>query len=181
MKWLAALSLVVAVLLVLIWMQLGQPASAAVPDPRPAAAPQTVVQADESFKEAVAKVQAAKVEEAANDGKIDSSSDEFQTKFDDVIPHATLASAAKCYTGGLNRVHRNQKTKLTYRNRIKDGVVTVYDVKIVDDETTIKDKALNDCFIREVAKTTWTDPELPDWDQPDELIIRPERGMSENG
>ena len=111
------------------------------------------------------------------DGKIDSSSDEFQLKFDDVLPQAATRNAAKCYTGGINRVHRNQKVKLRFRNHIKDGVVSISDVQLVEDETTIHDKAMVDCFMAEVAKTTWTDPTLPDWDQPDELIIRPERGM----
>jgi hypothetical protein len=72
-------------------------------------------------------------------------------------------------------VHRNQKTKLAMKLQIKSGVVSVSDVKMV--ETTINDKALNDCFLREVAKTTWTDEQLPDWQQEEELVLRPERGM----
>ena len=31
--------------------------------------------------------------------------------------------------------------------------------------------------MREVAATRWHDDELPDYSAPDELIIRPERGM----
>ena len=31
--------------------------------------------------------------------------------------------------------------------------------------------------MREVAKTTWTDEQLPDWEQDEELVISPERGM----
>jgi len=34
-----------------------------------------------------------------------------------------------------------------------------------------------ECFKREVAATHWHDDSLPDWSAPDELVIRPERGM----
>jgi hypothetical protein len=177
MKLLAALSVVVVALLVLIWVQMREPAAAANLD-KPTLQPVvTVAKADQSFKDAVSKVQAAQAEAAVNGNKIDSSSDAFQVKFDDVLPQAATRNAAKCYTGGLHRVHRNQKVKLRFQNHIKDGVVSITDIKVVEDETTIHDQELVDCFVAEVAKTTWTDPELPDWDQPDELIIRPERGM----
>src|SRR5262249_37027176 len=106
---------------------------------------------------------------------LDPASDGFTYHFDEVMtPNATM-NAAKCYTGGLHRVHRNQKTKLGYNVIIKKGVVTLENVHII--ESTIDDKVLNDCFVREVAKTTWTDDALPDWKQDDELLIRPERGM----
>lgn len=178
MKLLAFLTVVVAGLLVLIWFQMREPVTVDAQTEKPTVEPVvTLAKADQSFNTAVAKIEKARAEEAKNDGKIDSSSDEFQVKFDDVLPQAATRNAAKCYTGGLNRVHRNQKVKLRFRNHIKDGVVSITDVQLVEDETTIHDKALVDCFMAEVAKTTWTDPELPDWDQPDELIIRPERGM----
>ncbi|HSD90767.1 MAG TPA: hypothetical protein VLB44_24750, partial [Kofleriaceae bacterium] len=73
--------------------------------------------------------------------------------------------------------HRNQKVKLTFKDHIVDGKVTVSDVKVVDGETTINDPELVKCFIAEVSATTWMDSELPDWTQDDELVIRPERGM----
>ena len=84
-------------------------------------------------------------------------------------------NAAKCYTGGLHRVHRNQKVKLAFTNKIVNGEVTVTDVKVV--ESTIDDPEMVECFRREVANTHWHDDTLPDWDAPDELVIRPERGM----
>jgi hypothetical protein len=177
MKLLAGLTILVVALLVLIWLGLREPASAPVAE-KPTVQPVvTVAKADQSFKAAVAKVQAAQDAAAANEGKIDINSDAFFVKFDDLIPQMLTRNAAKCYTGGLNRVHRNQKVKLRFKDHIKDGKVTVSDLQLVEDETTIHDKALVDCFMREVQNTTWTDAELPDWDQDDELIIRPERGM----
>src|SRR5690606_26923845 len=111
----------------------------------------------------------------AHGGKIDPASDAFTYRFDERVTPELTMRAAKCYTGGLNRVHRNQKVKLGYNLKIKDGVVTVHDIRVL--ETTIHDQALVDCFGREVAKTTWRDDQLPDWQQEDELLIRPERGM----
>jgi hypothetical protein len=181
MKLLAALSVVVVALLVLIWLQLREPASAPVVTEKPTVQPVvTLAKADQSFQEAVEKVKKAQEAEAANEGKISVNSDAFFVKFDDLIPQMLSRNAAKCYTGGLSRVHRNQKLKLRFKDHIKDGVVTVTDVQVVTEESTITDKALVDCFVREVAKTTWTDAELPDWDQDDELVIRPERGMKKH-
>jgi len=177
MKLLAGLTVVVVALLVLIWLQLREPAVAPVAE-KPTVQPVvTVAKADQSFHEAVDKIQKAQDAAAANEGKIDINSDAFFVKFDDLIPQMLTKNAAKCYTGGLNRVHRNQKVKLRFKDHIKNGVVTVSDLQLVEDETTIHDKALVDCFMREVQNTTWTDGELPDWDQDDELVIRPERGM----
>jgi len=44
-------------------------------------------------------------------------------------------------------------------------------------ESTLEDSALETCFIQEVARSSWKDAELPDWDQDDEVVLRPERGM----
>lgn len=172
-KWLAAATVAVLALLALLWMQIREPAAAVAPAPKrevAAPAPAAITNANQLA------IAAQKVREAqAQSGKIDPASDAFTYRFDEQVTPQLTMNAAKCYTGGLNRVHRNQKTKLDMKLQIKNGVVTVSDVKIV--ETTIADKALNDCFVREVAKTTWTDEQLPDWSQDEELVIRPERGM----
>ncbi|HEY5949455.1 MAG TPA: hypothetical protein VIV40_28365 [Kofleriaceae bacterium] len=173
-KWLAAATVAVLALLALLWMQIREPAAAVAPAPKrdvaQAAAPTQLATANDLA------LAAKKVREAqAQSGKLDPASDGFTYHFDEAITPAATMNAAKCYTGGLNRVHRNQKTKLGYKVEIKNGVVTLHDVKVI--ETTINDKALNDCFVREVAKTTWNDDALPDWAQDDELLIRPERGM----
>jgi hypothetical protein len=172
-KWLAAATVALLALLALLWIQIREPAAAIVPAPKREVAQAAPAKLSSASDLAIA---AQKVREAQqNEGKLDPSSDGFTYHFDEAItPNATM-NAAKCYTGGLNRVHRNQKTKLGYKVVIKNGVVTLSDVHIV--ESTINDKTLNDCFVREVAKTTWTDEQLPDWTQEDELLIRPERGM----
>jgi hypothetical protein len=174
MKWLAALGLVVAALLVLLFLQLHEDVKVDVAKKEPVTVqPVKQVAAVEPSGLSVA---AAKVQEAAaNEGKVDINSDAFFIRFDELVPQLTTRNAAKCYTGGLGRVHRNQKVKLAFKDTIKNGVVTITDVKVV--ESTINDQTLIDCFVREVQGTTWNDDGLPDWTQDDELVIRPERGM----
>ena len=174
MKWLAALGLVVAALVVLLFLQMREDVTVEVAKKEPVTV-QPVKQVASAAPSGLADV-AAKVQEAkANEGKIDINSDAFFIRFDELVPQLTTRNAAKCYTGGLNRVHRNQKVKLSFKDTIKNGVVTITDVKVV--ESTINDQALIDCFVREVQGTTWNDDGLPDWQQDDELVIRPERGM----
>jgi hypothetical protein len=173
-KWLAAATVAVLALLALLWLQIREPASAVAAAPTQAVAPAPAAAPIATANDLA--IAAQKVREAqAQSGKIDPASDAFTYRFDEQVTPQLTMNAAKCYTGGLHRVHRNQKTKLDLKLKIKDGVVTVSDIKIA--ETTIADKALNDCFVREVAKTTWTDEQLPDWAQDEELVIRPERGM----
>lgn len=174
-KWLAAGAVGVIALLVLLWMQIREPAAAVTPAPKrevaQAAAPAPMKNASDL---AIAAQKMREVQE--HSGKLDPASDAFIYHFDEAVPPMLTMQAAKCYTGGLNRVHRNQKTKLKFDIAVKNGVVSVSNVKVA--ETTISDKALNDCFVREVAKVSWTDDMLPDWTQKDEeLLIRPERGM----
>jgi hypothetical protein len=106
--------------------------------------------------------------------KLDPQSDAFFYRFDEVVPANLTRAAASCYEGAP-RVHRNKKMKLAFKTRIKNGVVTLEDVKVV--VSTLGNAALESCFLREVSRTTWTDPELPDWEQEDILVLRPERGM----
>jgi len=174
MKWLAALALVVAALLVLLFLQMHEDVKVDVAKKEPVTV-QPVKQVAAAEPSGLAAA-AAKVQEATKDaGKIDINSDAFFIRFDELVPQLTTRNAAKCYTGGLGRVHRNQKVKLAFKDTIKNGVVSITDVKVV--ESTISDQALIDCFVREVQATTWNDDGLPDWQQDDELVIRPERGM----
>lgn len=175
MKWLAALALVVAALLVLLFLQLHEDVKVDIAKKEPVTVqPVKQVAAVDSHTGLAAA--AAQIQEATGKPeKIDINSDAFFVRFDDLMPQMATRNAAKCYTGGLNRVHRNQKVKLAFKDTIKNGVVSITDVRVV--ESTINDKALIDCFVREVAGTTWNDEGLPDWQQDDELVIRPERGM----
>lgn len=185
-KWLAG-AIALLVLAVVLWMQVRSddpdpvvaghaaiPAAAAAPAVVPAAA-----------KGAPAVAQAApgaptgapdeELDLPERSGKIDPRSDEFFNRFDEVVPRELTHNAAKCYEGRHGSLHRNQKLSLRYKIRIHNGEVTVRDVTIK--ESTLNDAALETCFIQEVARSSWKDDELPDWEQDDELVLRPERGM----
>lgn len=108
-------------------------------------------------------------------GQVNPYSRAWQGVFDDPHPKKLLKDAAKCYAGGINRVARDAKLKLTFKDKIVNGVVTVTDVKVIDD--TLNNKALSDCFIGRVKAFSWHSDELPNWEQDDMLLIRPERGM----
>ncbi|HEX8110551.1 MAG TPA: hypothetical protein VF516_22615 [Kofleriaceae bacterium] len=180
-KWLAG-AIALLVLVVLLWMQIRSPD----PDPvvaehaaAPAAAvPAVVPAAAKPAAQAAQAPQAAPEDELdlpERSGKIDPRSDEFFTRFDEVVPRELTRNAARCYEGRHGQLHRNQGLKLKYKIRIVNGQVTVRDVTVK--ESTLDDPALETCFIQEVARSTWKDDDLPDWEQDDELVLRPERGM----
>ncbi len=102
-------------------------------------------------------------------------SDEFFLQFDDIQPAMLTKQAAKCYKGGIERVHRNQKLKLKFKDKIVNGEVTVEDVQIV--ESTLNNAALDACMVAAVKGTHWHNDNLPDYEMNDTLLIRPERGM----
>lgn len=175
-KLLAIGTIGLVALLGLIWYQLHAPAEAA-PAPAPAPAAPAEVAQPAPAKAGLQQV-AAKVAEANEQSKkLDPASDAFFYAFDDRAPREPQVNAATCYSGGLHRVHRNQKLKLWVDVRIRDGEVTYNNVTI-DPDTTITDKTLVDCMVKEVGSTHWHDDSLPDYDLPhDEVLIRPERGM----
>jgi hypothetical protein len=164
----------IVVLVILIWIQMHETVSAAPAPKQEVAAPAPAAVAEKAKLAAIAKQVAAA---EPQNGKVSPASDEFFYRFDDLQPSMLTRNAAKCYTGGLHRVHRNQKVKLAFNNKIVNGEVTVTDVHVVKDETTIDDPEMVECFRHEVEATHWHDDTLPDWNAPDELVIRPERGM----
>ena len=109
--------------------------------------------------------------------KIDVESDEFFYKFQEVVPAVLSRNAVKCYEGITKRVHRNQNAVYKFKVKIKDGVVTIKDAAV--ERSTLGDgnAALETCFLQEIARSTWSDPELPDWEADDQLTISPERGL----
>ncbi len=181
-KWLAG-AIALLVLAVLLWMQVrshdpepvvaghaAAPAAVAVPAVVPAAA-----KGAPAVAQAAAGAPDEELDLPERSGKIDPRSDEFFNRFDEVVPRELTHNAAKCYEGRHGSLHRNQKLSLRYKIRIRNGEVTVRDVTIK--ESTLNDAALETCFIQEVARSSWKDDELPDWEQDDELVLRPERGM----
>jgi hypothetical protein len=163
-------------LLGLIWYQLHAPADAApAPVKQVAAAP--APEAPAAAPTGLAQVAKKVADVTGKPEKVDPASDAFFYAFDDRAPREPQVGAATCYTGGMNRVHRNAKLKLWADIKIRDGEVTYNNVTI-DPESTITDKKLVDCMVKEVAATHWHDDTLPDYDLPhDEVLIRPERGM----
>lgn len=117
--------------------------------------------------------------------KLDPMSDEFFFKFTEKVPKELSFQAATCYEGLQGSLHRNQKVVLVFDVTVKNGLVSVHNVKVKpadpDDpkqkNNTLSNPALESCFIQKVARVTWQDDSLPDYQWPDELVLRPERGL----
>jgi hypothetical protein len=166
-----------AALLVLLWYQTranDASPSAATASPAVAIA-ERKARADESFRHAVATIQAQQAEVPA--GKIDPRSDEFYVRFDRAVPRVVTAPAMQnCYHGGLSRQDRDASITIEFSDAIKNGEVTFADVRV--ERSTLTDKALEACFVREIANAHYHDDTLPDWRQDDEIVITPERILS---
>lgn len=186
-KWLAAGGVALALVLFLLWRQLDPTDATAAPatqskppaiatEPRDALAEAKKIAAEEHAKAGVVEpVKAPPV--AGKPEKIEVQSDEFFYRFQEVVPAVLSRKAAECYEGRpeTQRLHRNQKLTLEFHVKIKDGEVTISDVK--PSANTIKDPALEICFTQAVARSGWHDDTLPDWEADDQLVIRPERGL----
>lgn len=184
MKWLAVAAAVIVVALLLLWKQMGSDsqvipeATAARPADMSATTP--TERAREERVKAAAKLAETKAAEpaapvASATTKIDPMSDEFFYKLPERVPKMLGQAAAKCYEGIAKRVKRNENVVFDFKTRVKDGVVTIRDVKV--NRTTISQPALETCFAQEIARVTWTDESLPDWEGDDQLTISPERGL----
>lgn len=147
----------------------------------PAAPKATSVAMDEK----IASLRAAKLPELHDEPvivngikKIDPRSDEMIMKFDEVVPGKVTAAAAECYhPGPLEKKSRNQHLKMTFTNVIKDGVVTIKNLKVVEGESNLNDATMQKCMFDKVAAVKWENPELPDGEYDDMIKIAPERGM----
>src|SRR5688572_19064616 len=173
-KLFAIAAVVVLALLALLLLQIKEPATTVEPAKRQVAAAPAVAAPVQGAAELAIAAQKVREAEARGD-KVDPASDAMIYRLDERVPAMLTAPAAKCYEGGLSRVHRNQSVRLGFKLSVKDSVVSVKDIKIIS--SSINDQKLVDCFIREVGAVTWRDDQLPDWEQDDELTINPERGM----
>jgi hypothetical protein len=169
-KWVAAGFLALIALVVLLWMQIHAPAEAA-----PVIAAPTHVQAAPvapAAEQAKLGSALAKVAEAeAKPKKFETDSDEFFYAFQDVVTQVASRNAMTCYQGGIKSLQRHAKVKFSVKDVIKDGEVTLTNVKVA--ETDINDPELIACMTKELEKTHWHDDHLPDWTEDDIVLIRP--------
>jgi hypothetical protein len=158
-----------------LWLARGGDAPAS-----PASAGKTVPHADVATATASAPAAAlprpfarvittASGEVAAPVRKLDPRTDRFRNRVDEQIPNRLSGLAAKCYKGNLQK---DQRLDLTYRLHVAGGVVTIGDIKKVED--TINDPTLEQCITDTLVKATWRDDELPDMNEEDELYMRAE-------
>jgi hypothetical protein len=174
-KWLAIGGVGLVLLLLLMWRELDSSSAAAPVVDKPAPTTTITKPAIAAPKAPVAPV-IAEAEAVPDDKKkLDPMGDPFFYAFTEYVPKVLSKEAAVCYNGKLGTKHRNSKLKLTFNVRVRSGVVTVQDLKV--DTSTLNDPALESCFIQAVSRAGWTNPQLPDYDWPDELVIRPERGL----
>jgi hypothetical protein len=114
-------------------------------------------------------------EDPSKPEKYDPQSDEFFFKHDEVVIPNVMRSAVKCWEGmdATKRAtfHRNQSIVIKFKQKIVNGTVTM-NTPVVE-RSSIKDAALEKCFVDQVIATTWHDDHLPDWEQDDEVKISP--------
>jgi hypothetical protein len=182
-KVLAALGVLVLVILVLfLRRELESPAPAATPEPAKTE-PVKVAQAADEPKPEVNKPAVevaspttdAKAAAEPSKDKMDPSSDEFFFKHDEIVIPMMMRQAVKCWENlppdKRAQFHRNQSMVATFKQRIRNGVVTIHDLEVT--RTSIKDPALEACFVQQLRSTTWTNERLPDWDQEDTIKLGP--------
>jgi hypothetical protein len=183
MKWLAVAAAAVAAALLVLWYQVRSPASpaAAAPAAAPTAAvPRspnlgTQVQAPGHLPDGEPLPEdvwpAGTLAPGDETGPIKKFSDAFWERIDETYSRRLLGYAADCYSGGKQR---KQKLKLAFRFDISGGQVSVRDVRVV--ESTLGDAALESCMAAAVAKATFEDKDMPDWqsgaEDEETLLIR---------
>ncbi len=172
-KWLAIGTIALFAALFMLWREMQTTDAKPTPPPKK----QLTFKEREALDSPTAA--AIKVEEPAaapsQPGKLDVRSDEFFYQFDEAVPKTLTKAAAKCYEGRHGSLNMNQKLSLTYKLKIVNGQIEVHDIKVKED--TLNDPALSACFIQQVANAGWKNDKLPDWEQEDTLVLRPERGM----
>lgn len=179
-KWLAAIGVLILVVLVLLWRQLDEPSAAAPAEAAKAAAPVQVASAPvpgdvKPVASATSDAVPTAVTAPASEEKMHPSSEEFTRKHDEVVVPRMMMQAVKCWenlpASKRAEFHRNQSMVATFKQKIRNGVVTIHDLKL--ERSSINDPALEACFMQQMAGTTWTNPRLPDWDQDDQIKLGP--------
>lgn len=180
-KWLAALGVALIIALILLWRQMDSSSATAATAPEPAAPSRAAPAITASAEVAPPAPKAAEVPAKADEKKPgepekwDPQSDEFFHNHDEIVVPQLMRSAVKCWenlpTAKRAEFHRNQSMVANFKQRIRNGVVTIYDVVV--ERSSIKDAALEACFLQQIRSTSWTNKQLPDWDQDDEIKLGP--------
>lgn len=177
-KLLAAIAVVIIIALVLLWRELDSSSAAAPAASATPAAPAQVASAPAAKPAAATAAAAADEPEAPKDPsteKMDPQSDEFFYQHDEIVVPMMMRQAVKCWENlspaKRAEFHRNQSLVAKFKQRIRNGVVTVHD--LVVERSSINDPALEACFVQHLRDTTWSNPRLPDWDQEDTIKLGP--------
>lgn len=172
-KWLTVAGVALIAILVLMWRQLDESPAAAAPPPAPLRKAAPVPKWQPPVAEQVPPMKPPEAP-APDDGrpkKLDPRSDAFFYKHDELVIPNLSREAVKCLEGYKRPLHRNQSMVLRFKQRIRDGRVTIHDVTV--DRTNLGDPALEACFIQQIRNASWHSDELPDWDQEDEIKVGP--------
>jgi hypothetical protein len=177
-KLLAAIAVLILIALVLLWRELDS-SSAAAPAASATPAPTQVASAPAANPEAKPAPAPAAVEPTApkepSTEKMDPQSDEFFYQHDEIVVPMMMRQAVKCWENlapaKRAEFHRNQSLVAKFKQRIRNGVVTVHD--LVVERSSIGDPALEACFVQHLRDTTWSNPRLPDWEQEDTIKLGP--------
>src|SRR5579862_5360645 len=130
-------ALALLVVAIVLWHELNAPIAVAAPRPAAPAAQVAAPAAAAPVTQAIAKVAVAAAPQ--KDTKLDPASDQFFYKFTEVAPVVlTREAMRKCYHGGLHRVDRDSSLTLDYVETIKNGEVTISDIKI-NKQSTLAD------------------------------------------
>src|SRR2546425_1216476 len=121
-KWLAAGTIALLALVVLLWLQLRAPADAA-PIAPAASAPVASAPAPAAAGSGLAQAVTKATQLAAKPDKMETDTDEFFNEFHELVTPMAMRNAITCYTGGLHTLHRNQKVKLEMKEKIVAGEV----------------------------------------------------------
>ncbi len=170
-KWLAAGSLALIAVLVLLWYQIHAPADAAPATAAPVAQGSAAAPAPTAAREGAQKALAQVAQAEAGSDKMTLDSDEFFNTFQDVVVQIATKNAMTCYTGGLRSLDHDPMVRFNVKETIHEGVVSISDVKVA--ESTINDPELIACFQKEIEKTHWKNDRFPEYTETDIVVIRP--------
>lgn len=165
-RWIFALVVVIGGLSLVLYQLFVGRDPVTIPVPLWDAAPvQTVGPSDAApYKPRPRGIDARTVAESA---QLDDQSEEFSRAVDVTIPDRFRASLAGCNRKGFDP---DAKISFSYTLTIREGVVSASNVKI--EKSDLGDSALENCMLGAIQGARWTDPELPDFSEDQDLFLR---------